>query len=129
VFRRGSTKELNVIVGEVEDEKSAKKPAAKDAKPKAVTAAQSWGLVVSELSDAAKKDLKIKGGVKVDSASDAAERAGLRDGDVIVSVANTEVNTVKEFEAVLSKLDKTKTVNVLFRRGDWAQFALIKPLK
>jgi serine protease Do len=48
---------------------------------------------------------------------------------VIVSVANTEVNTVKEFEAVLSKLDKTKTINVLFRRGEWAQFALIKPSK
>jgi len=129
VFRRGATKELSVTVGEFEDEKSAKKPAAKDAKPKAVTAAQSWGLVVSELNDAAKKDLKIKGGVKVDAASDAAERAGLREGDVIVSVANTEVNNVKEFEAVLAKLDKTKTINVLFRRGDWAQFALIKPSK
>jgi serine protease Do len=86
-------------------------------------------LVVSELSDAAKKDLKIKGGVKVDAVTDAAERAGLREGDVIVSVANTEINTVKEFEVVLSKLDKTKTINVLFRRGEWAQFALIKPSK
>jgi serine protease Do len=118
-----------VTVGEFEDEKVAKKPAAKDVKPKVVTAAQSWGLVVSDLTDAAKSDLKIKGGVKVDSASDAAERAGLRAGDVISSVANIEVNTVKEFEAVLAKIDKTKTINVLFRRGEWAQFALIKPSK
>ena len=129
VFRRGATKELTVTVGEFEDEKVTKKPVAKDVKPKVVTAAQSWGLVVSDLTDAAKKELKIKGGVKVDAASDAAERAGLREGDVISSVANIEVNTVKEFEAVLAKIDKTKTINVLFRRGEWAQFALIKPSK
>lgn len=129
VFRRGSTKELSITVGEFEDEKLAKKPVAKDVKPKAATAAQTWGLVVSDLTDNAKKELKIKGGVRVDAATDAAERAGLREGDVISSVANTEVSTVKEFEAILAKADKSKTINVLFRRGDWAQFALIKPSK
>ena len=129
VFRRGATKELSVTVGEFEDEKVAKKPVAKDVKPKVVTAAQSWGLVVSDLTDAAKKELKIKGGVRVDAASDAAERAGLREGDVISAIANTEVSTVKDFEAVLAKTDKSKTINVQFRRGDWAQFALIKPSK
>jgi serine protease Do len=129
VFRRGSTKELSVTVGEFEDEKISKKPAAKDTKPKVATAAQSWGLVVSDLTDAAKKEFKLKGGVKVDSVTDAAERAGLREGDVISSIANTEVNSVKDLEAVLAKTDKSKTINVLFRRGDWAQFALIKPSK
>jgi serine protease Do len=129
VFRRGATKELSVTVGEFEDEKVVKKPAAKEVKPKVVTASQSWGLVVSDLTDAAKKELKIKGGVRVDSATDAAERAGLREGDVISAVANVEVNSVKEFEAVLAKTDKSKTINVLFRRGEWAQFALIKPSK
>jgi serine protease Do len=129
VFRRGTSKDLSVTVGEFEDEKVAKKPVAKDTKPKVATAAQSWGLVVSDLTDAAKKELKLKGGVKVDAATDAAERAGLREGDVINSIANTEVNTVKELEAVLAKLDKSKTINVLFRRGDWAQFTLIKPAK
>jgi serine protease Do len=34
VFRRGATKELTVTVGEFEDEKIAKKPTAKDVKPK-----------------------------------------------------------------------------------------------
>ena len=129
VFRRGATKELSVTVGEFEDEKVAKKPVAKDVKPKVVTVAQSWGLVVSDLTDAAKKELKIKGGVRVDAASDAAERAGLREGDVISAIANTEVSTVKDFDAVLAKTDKSKTINVQFRRGDWAQFALIRPSK
>jgi serine protease Do len=67
--------------------------------------------------------------VKVDAVAEGAERAGLREGDVIVSIANVEVNNVKEFEATLSKIDKTKAINVLFRRGEWAQFTLIKPTK
>ena len=87
------------------------------------------GLAVSELPDAQKKELKIKGGIKVDAAEGAAARAGLREGDVILSVANTEVNTLKEFDAALSKTDKTKPINVLFRRGEWAQYALIRPLR
>jgi serine protease Do len=87
------------------------------------------GLVVSDLSDAQKKDLKLKGGVKVDTAEGAAARAGLREGDVILSVANTEVSSVREFEAALTKADKSKAVNVLFRRGEWSQYALIRPTR
>jgi serine protease Do len=129
VFRRGTTKELTVTVAEIEDEKVAKKPAAKETKPKVAAPAQAWGLTVSELSEASKKELKIKGGVKIDSVSDASERAGLREGDVIISVANTDVTTVKEFEAAIAKVDKTKSINLQYRRGDWAQLATIKPSK
>ena len=49
------------------------------------------------------------------------------EGDVIVAIANAEVLSVKDFEQSLAKIDKTKTVNVLFRRGDLAQYALIRP--
>ena len=129
VFRRGVTKELTITVAEIEDEKMAKKPAAKEVKPKVAAPAQAWGLTVSELSEASKKELKIKGGVKVDSVSDASERAGLREGDVIISVANTDISSVKELEAVIAKADKTKSINLQYRRGDWAQLATIKPSK
>ena len=84
------------------------------------------GLGVSELPDALKKELKIKGGVRVDVANEAAARAGLREGDVIIQIANVEVNSVKEFESVVAKLDKSKAINVLFRRGEWAQSAVIR---
>jgi serine protease Do len=129
VFRKGTTKELTVTVAEIEDEKVAKKPPVKEVKPKVATPAQAWGLTVSELSETTKKELKIKGGVKIDSVSDASERAGLREGDVIISVANTEISTVKELEAAIAKADKTKSINLQFRRGDWAQLATIKPSK
>jgi serine protease Do len=106
-----------------------KKAAEKEVKPKASSAGQTLGLAVSDLTDEQKKDLKLKGGVKVDAATEAAARAGLQEGDVIIQVGQVAVSSVKEFEAALAKLDKTKSVNVLFRRGEWAQYAVIRLTK
>ncbi len=129
VFRRGATKELSITIAEVESDKPLAKASARDDKPKASTAGQAVGLTVSELSDAQKKELKIKGGVRVDAAVDAAARAGLREGDVILALANTDVASVKEFEAALSKHDKSKALPVLIRRADLTQFVIIKPAR
>jgi serine protease Do len=84
---------------------------------------------VAELTESQKKEFKVKGGVRVTTAADNAARAGLREGDVVLAVANTEVNNMAEFEAALNRADKTKAINVLFRRGEMAQFALIRPGK
>ena len=129
VVRRGSTKELNITIGEIEADKPAVKAADKAEKPKASSAGQALGLAVSELTGNQKQELKVKGGVKVEVATEAAARAGIREGDVIVQIANTEVSGVKDFEAVVSKLDKSKSINILFRRGEWAQYAVIRPVK
>ena len=127
VFRRGASRDFTVVVAEIEPEKPARKASAPEVKPPVAGPAQVLGLVVSEVTDAVKKELKVKGGVKVDAADGAAARAGLREGDVIIAIANTEVTNVKEFEAALAKLDKTKAANVLFRRGELAQYVLIRP--
>ena len=129
VFRRGSAKELMVVIGEVEPDKVARKAPEREEKPKASTAAQVLGLTVSDLTDAQKKELKIKGGVKVDAAVEGAARSGVREGDVIVAIANVEVANVKEFDAAITKIDKSKPVNILFRRGEWAQYAVIRPTR
>ncbi|WP_169169028.1 MULTISPECIES: DegQ family serine endoprotease [unclassified Acidovorax] len=131
VFRRGKARDLAIIIAEIEPEAPVRKAAEREAKPKpkASALAQQWGLSVSELSDAQKKDLKLKGGVRVEAATDAAARAGLREGDVILGIANTEVSSLKELEAALAKADKNKPVNVLFRRGEWAQYALMRPTR
>ena len=127
VFRRGATKELTVTIAEIEADKPAKKAVDKEEKPKATPGGQLLGLAISDLTDAQKKELKLKGGVRVDAATDGASRAGVREGDVIVAIANTEIANVKEFEAAVAKVDKNKPVNVLFRRGEWASYALIRP--
>lgn len=127
VFRRGSMVDLTVQVAEIEPDKVAKKE--REEKPKSNTAGQTYGLTVSEVSEADKKELRLKGGVRVDAATEAAARAGLRQGDIILAIANQEVGNVKEFEVILGKADKSKSLQVLFRRGDWAQYTVIRPVK
>jgi serine protease Do len=126
VFRRGGSKELQVVIAEIEADKPVAKAPAKEERPAASIATQVYGLAVTALTDAQKKEAGVRGGVRIEAATEAAARAGLREGDVILQVANVEVLTVKEFEAVLGKHDKTKALNVLFRRGDWTQFAVIR---
>ena len=126
VFRRGTAKDLSITVAEIEAEKEPA-PAAEKKQPPAK--ASTLGLVVSDLTPAQKKEWRVRGGVVVDSAADAAARAGIQEGDLILAVANTEVTSVKEFEAVVARLDKSRPVSLLVRRGDGAQYVLIRPLK
>jgi len=125
VWRKGASKDLTVTVGEVEADKVASKSSAGEGKSKA--SAQGFGLTVAELSEVQKKELKVKGGVRIEAAVEAAARAGLREGDVILAAANTDIASIKDLEAVLAKQDKSKPLNVLYRRGEWTQFAVIKP--
>ena len=126
VFRRGASKDLSVTIGEFEIEKPVATRKEREDKPR-TAAATALGLTVTELSEAQKKELKLKGGVRVEAAVEAAARAGMREGDVILALANVEIGNVREFEALLTKLDKNKPVHVLFRRGEWAQYAVIRP--
>jgi serine protease Do len=128
IFRRGATKELSIVIAELEPEKVAQKPVQVEEKPKAANSVQGLGLVVADLTETQKSELKIKGGVRVESLIEPAIRAGLREGDVILAVGNIEVSQVKDFAAALSKLDKSKPVNVLFRRGELTRFALVRPI-
>jgi serine protease Do len=127
VFRRGASKDLGVTIAELEPEKPARPAAEKPEKPKGSPAAQSIGLSVSELTDAQRTELKLKGGVKVEAVTGGAARAGIREGDIIVGIGNTEIRSAKDFDAVLAKIDKSKAIPVLLRRGELAAYLVIKP--
>ena len=127
IFRRGGSKDLSITVAEIEAEKVV--AAAAPVKKETITKEQYLGLTVSDLNDAQKKELRVRGGVRVDAATDAAARAGIREGDVILAVANSEVSSIKEFEQIMSKIDKNRPASVLIRRGDGAQYVLIRPTK
>lgn len=126
VFRRGAQRELSITVAEVETEAPrAQAPAAVPSPNSGVV--QSLGLGLSDLTEAQKKALGVPGGVIVTSAQGPAARAGLREDDVIVSVANEQISNLKSLEVVLSKQDRNRPLSVLFRRGEWAQFTVIRP--
>ena len=128
VYRRGSSRDLSVVVAEFEPERVvARKPPERDnAKPPTVS---SIGVAVSDLTEVQKRELKIKNGVRVESVEGAAARAGIRESDVILSVDNVEVTNVKQFETVMAKLDKAKPVTMLIRQGDVARFVIVKPVR
>lgn len=126
VFRRGGYKDLTITVAEMDGPKA--KAEQEPAKP-AKVAASALGLSVTDLNAEQRRELKQNGGVLVEDAQGPAARAGLRPGDIILAVANVQIGNAKDFEAVLAKLDKNRAVSVLVRRGDWAQYAVIRPGK
>ena len=128
VWRRGSVKDMHITVGEFEAEKPVKKAAATE-KPQAGNVTKVLGLTVSELSDAQKKELKLRGGVRVDAVAEPASRAGIQEGDVILALANIETPHVQALEALIAKLDRSKPVSLLIRRGEWAQYTVIRPTR
>ena len=128
VFRRGGYRELTVTVAEFEPERAARAGDREPAKPQA-SMVGSLGLAVVDLTDAQRKELKVKGGVRVEAIDGAAARAGVREGDVLLSLDNTEVSSAKQFETLAAKLDKSKPVTVLVRRADTVNFLIIRPAR
>ncbi len=128
VWRRGSVKDMHISVGEFEADKPLKKATAEE-KPQTASTAKVLGLTVSELTDVQKKELKLRGGVRVDAVAEPAARAGIQEGDVILALANIETPNVQTLEALTAKLDRSKPVSLLIRRGEWAQYTVIRPVR
>ena len=129
VFRRGQNRDLSITIAELEPEQTAaRQPAARSSEAaKAQGSAQALGVTVTDLTEAQRKELKVKRGVRVEAAAEAAARAGLREGDLILSVGNVEIGNVREFEAAVAKADRSKPVNMLVQRGNLVQFVLVRP--
>jgi serine protease Do len=126
VFRRGATRDLQVTVAEFEADRPTRRAQSEPgaSSPQSKTA---LGLAVAELSEAQKRELKIKGGVRVESVEGPAARAGLQEGDVILAIDNTEVTDVKQFLGIASKAEKSRAVSVMVKRGEFVNYLVIRP--
>jgi serine protease Do len=127
LFRRGTTRDVSVTVGEFEADRPARKAQVEPGTAPAVKSV--LGLTVSDLGEAQKKELRVRGGVRVESVDGPAARAGLREGDVLLSIDNAEVTDSKQFAALAAKAEKARAVSVLYRRGEWVNYAVIRPGK
>ncbi|MFJ9449907.1 MULTISPECIES: DegQ family serine endoprotease [unclassified Herbaspirillum] len=124
IWRKGSARDIAVTVVEIEADKPAK---AEEKKPKQEVTPNSLGLVVSDLTDAQKKELKVDSGVLVESAVGVAAAAGLRAGDVVQRLNDVDIKDAKQFNGLVAKLDPKKRAAVLVRRGDSSQFVPLRP--
>jgi serine protease Do len=125
VWRNGSTKELTITVDELpEDEK----PAGRSGKRgKIPNTANRIGLSLIELTPDQKKELETESGLLVeDMVPGIASRAGVRPGDVILSINNQDVKTVDQFNQLLNKVEKGRNIALLVKRGDTATFITMK---
>jgi serine protease Do len=124
VWRKGALRDLTLTIVELEPEKATGK---QEKKPKAEQSANALGLVVTDLSAAQLKELNIESGVLVDTSEGVAARSGIRSGDVLLRVNNTDLKDARQFNALVAKLDTKKPVLLLVRRGDASQFVIVKP--
>ena len=82
---------------------------------------------MSDLTDTQKRELKVRNGVRVEAAEGAAARAGIREGDVLLSMDNNEIKDSKHFASLVGKAEKERSVSVLVRRGDSVNYVVIRP--
>jgi len=123
VVRRSSVKNLSVKIGEIpaddkEDAHAPREPA--KAEPNRL------GLQVRDLTPQQRKKLNGKNGVLVVGAESAAAQAGIRRGDVILAVNNSEVQSPEQFGKLVSAVPSGKTVALLVQRGDNTLYVPVK---
>jgi serine protease Do len=127
VWRKGAAQTIAVTLAEVEPDKVEVK-AQGDTPSDSEIASNAFGIDVVNLTDAQKKELQLSGGVLITSVDGATVRPGLHEGDIILTLNNVDVKTVAQFTALAAKTDTKKTIVLLVRRGENAQFVSLKPV-
>ena len=127
VWRKGKSQSLKVTVAETKAD--TKKAAATPSKEEAGPATTVLGMSVVDVPADTQKKLRIKGGVLVKSVESPASSAGIAEGDIILTVNNTDVTGVDQFAKLVQGLDKSKAVGLLVRRGEQTQWVAVKPAK
>lgn len=126
VLRKGAMKTLQIGIGEMPTEQQEASAASKDnSKPEA----NKIGLTLRELTPAQKKKLNGKNGLLVIESTGLAAQAGIRRGDVILGLNNSESQSVDAFNKQINAVPAGKTIAVLVQRGDNTLYVPIKVSK
>jgi serine protease Do len=127
IIRKGATKTLSIVVGEMPQDKE--EAANGNGKGSVKPEANRLGLVLKDLTPAQKKKLNGKNGLVVADAQGAAAQAGIRRGDVVLGLNNTEAQSVDQFNKLVAALPAGKTVALLVQRGDNTLYVPVKVVK
>jgi serine protease Do len=111
VWRDGAERQLTATLGSLDDGKNIVASAGSQDLGNA-----RLGIAVRPLTAEERRDNDIAGGLVVQDVAGAAERAGVRPGDVIVAVNTKPVTTVEELKAMVAK--SGKTVALLVQRDN-----------
>jgi serine protease Do len=114
VWRNKASRDVQVTVAELQEDRDGAQK--RGAKPPAATPGV-FGMSVSDLTEAQRKELKVDNGVFVNEVQGAAARAGIRKGDVILAVNNQDVKSVDHLRELMGAVEKGRIVALLVRRG------------
>lgn len=120
VWRKGQQRDIAVILTELPAEKTAQQRPQRGAPQN--RAYNRLGLAVSELSVTQRQQLKLDGGLFVEETQGAAARAGVRRGDIVLAVNNTDVKTVEQFNQLINQVGPGKNIALLVKRGEAALY-------
>lgn len=123
VWRQGEARDLRITVAALTPD-VAKAPAEEPAEP---AQAKGLGMTVRPLSEAQLKSRKVRGGVLIQTVTPVAARAGLRADDVVLAIGNHETLDLPSFRQAVQAVSDQSAVSILFVRGQWAQYTVIRP--
>jgi serine protease Do len=126
ILRKGAVKNLSVGIGEMPTDPG---EAAAPSKSPTKAEANKVGLTLKELTPQQKKKLNGKNGLLVVDSIGAAAQAGIRRGDVILGLNNSESQSVEQFNKQINAVAAGKTVAVLVLRGENTLYVPIKVTK
>ena len=123
LWRKGATKEMSVMIGELPGEGRVSRSAKMDASSVQIAR---LGIGVIELAEEQKKQLEIEGGLLIDEAKGANVRAELQRGDIVLALGNTPIVNIEQLNNLLKSIPKGQSVALLVRRGEAASYIAIK---
>jgi serine protease Do len=127
VWRKGSTRDITVTVGELPEERTAAlKPGRPEGGAKPGNTVAKLGLTLSELSADQRRELSVAGGLLVEEVQGPAARAGIRRGDVLLALNNHDIRSVDQLNHLMGQYERARSVAVLIRRGDGAIYVPIR---
>ncbi|MBS1190515.1 MAG: mucD [Rhodocyclaceae bacterium] len=109
VWRKGGRHDVDVKVGALQEAKMAKADSSSADKGR-------LGLALRQLTPDEQRQADIRGGLLVEDVAGPAARAGIRPGDVLLSLNGEPVNSVEQLRGLLAK--SGRRVAVLIQRDD-----------
>ena len=127
IYRKGATRDLSVVVGELPEDRVASRTPAQGRPVE--QAANRLGLVVNDLTPEQRRDLKLNGGVIVEDVRQVA-RGDVRNGDVITAVTTrgqtTDIVSADQLNKLLTQIDRNSILTLHVRRGESNLFVTIR---